>query len=602
MPPAVVRRSAAQKALAMAMAKAVISENLPALRRHIDNEEDLELAEGSGWTPLILAAWYGQLDMLRLLLDAGASMAAIDRNDWSAYHHACYGGHTRCTELLIEKGVDVAAIQSDGKTGRDMAIAEKHEKLVEMLVEQGVPDRDAPAEGTMPASGAGASSAKKRKQLADKGLVGPKRPLSAYMFFMKAKRDGILEEQPELSTSATAAAKAIGALWRVATPDERAPYAAQAAEDKERYKRELEALPEDQRPKPKEKPPKKPRKIRPPKEPKQPKQPRQPKQKKAPRPKPPSGPPKPKGALTAYMYFVKAKRTELLAEDPRLSVTETAKATGQEWRNLTDEEKAPFDKLSTDDKARNAREMVVYMAAGGSVSGGGAGGQSEERATSLPLPNHAASLGGGAVPARPLLFDGAAAASGAAAGEGAGAGGAARGRRKRPAAVEEEPSWSFSRATGHRTGVGSSVASSGVHHGNAAVRPAPSAAEARRLARRPTLTTTAAPETAAPAAAARAAKRAKGSRSTAQPFTQAPSDSEDNEYDEFAAEDAAKEQKKKTEKTKKKKETQAAVGKKRVGKKRKAKAKEGKKRKNSKETSLLPSTGGGFVLKMVDFL
>jgi hypothetical protein len=181
MPPVPVRRSAAQKATAIAMTKAVISEDLPTLKRHIDNEDDLELAEGSGWTPLILAAWYGQLDMLTLLLDAGASLAAVDKNEWSSYHHACYGGHTSCAELLIEKGVDVAAVSSEGKTGRTMAIAENHEKLIEMLIEQGVPERDAPADPE-PGTGGSARSSKKRKQLADKGPVGPKRPLSAYMF------------------------------------------------------------------------------------------------------------------------------------------------------------------------------------------------------------------------------------------------------------------------------------------------------------------------------------------------------------------------------------------------------------------------------------
>ena len=83
------------------------------------------------------------------------------------------------------------------------------------------------------------------------------------------------------------------------------------------------------------------------------------------------------------MYFVKAKRTELLAEDPKLSVTETAKATGAEWRNLTDDDKAPYVTLATDDKARHAREMAVYVAAGGAA--GPSGGA---RAASLPPVSH----------------------------------------------------------------------------------------------------------------------------------------------------------------------------------------------------------------------
>ena len=142
----VARQSVAQKALAQAMTRAVISEDYAALKRHVDADAgpclpaclsvrpsaclsvcmlaclpvwmsdslslslslclclslslspslrcaaalpDLELCEGSGWTPLILAAWYGQHDMLKLLVDAGASVLASDRNDWTACASPC---------------------------------------------------------------------------------------------------------------------------------------------------------------------------------------------------------------------------------------------------------------------------------------------------------------------------------------------------------------------------------------------------------------------------------------------------------------------------------------------------------------------------------
>jgi hypothetical protein len=192
------RQSGLQKALAQSMTKAVISEDYATLKRHVDAEADLELSEGSGWTPLILAAWYGQLDMLKLLLDAGASVAAADRNGWTAYHHACFGGHTECVELLVEKGADVAAVESDGKTGRDMAIQEKHEQLVEMLVEQGVPERDQPPDPPPQAQGDTGRAKKKRKKAEHDGPRGPKRALSAYMFFLAGRRPALLEEQPEI--------------------------------------------------------------------------------------------------------------------------------------------------------------------------------------------------------------------------------------------------------------------------------------------------------------------------------------------------------------------------------------------------------------------
>lgn len=195
------RQSAVQKALAQAMTKAVISEDFEALKRHVEADVDLELSEGSGWTPLILAAWYGQLEMLKLLIDAGASVKAADRNGWNAYHHACYGGHADCVELLLEHDVDVAAVQSDGKTGRDMAISEKHEKLVELLVEHGVPERDKPPEPPEGSNGT-ARAPKKRRRAEEEGRKGPKRALSAYMFFAQDRRAALLQDRPELRCAA----------------------------------------------------------------------------------------------------------------------------------------------------------------------------------------------------------------------------------------------------------------------------------------------------------------------------------------------------------------------------------------------------------------
>ena len=241
------RTTASQKALAGQMTKAVISEDLAALKRHVDAGVDLELAEGSGWTPLILAAWYGQGEMVRLLLGAGAKVEAKDRNDWTAYHHGCWAGHTDCVSQLVEAGADVAAVTSEGKTGRDMAVAEQHATLRAKLEELKVHERDAPPEPP-PKPAAARRPPRKRARPAGAGPPGPKRALSAYMYFMKARRIALLQERPELAESVTETAKAIGAEWKALSEEQKVPYAAEAAEDKARYARELAALPEDQRP------------------------------------------------------------------------------------------------------------------------------------------------------------------------------------------------------------------------------------------------------------------------------------------------------------------------------------------------------------------
>lgn len=183
-------------------------------------------------------------------------------------------------------------------------------------------------------------------------------------------------------------ARAIGALWRAATPADKAPYEAKAAEDKLRYQREIDALPEEERPKPKPRKRKPAAPKKPPKEKPPPKRPRKPKQ--------PAGRPKPKGALSAYMFFVKAKRASVLADHPEMagSVTEAAKATGALWRALSDAEKEPYATLAAEDKARHVREMATYQASTGAASGAASGATSLSGASS----SASASISGGSGP------------------------------------------------------------------------------------------------------------------------------------------------------------------------------------------------------------
>ena len=57
-----------------------------------------------GSRPLILAAAKGHHEMVRLLLDRGASVDAADYTGWTALHAAVYGGHTDVVQLLLEHG------------------------------------------------------------------------------------------------------------------------------------------------------------------------------------------------------------------------------------------------------------------------------------------------------------------------------------------------------------------------------------------------------------------------------------------------------------------------------------------------------------------
>lgn len=64
-----------------------------------------------------------------------------------------------------------------------------------------------------------------------------------------------------------------------------------------------------------------------------------------------------KRPLSGYMYFCKEKRPALAAEHPDMKMVELSKMLGQMWKELSDEEKRPFDDLATADKRRYEDEV-----------------------------------------------------------------------------------------------------------------------------------------------------------------------------------------------------------------------------------------------------
>ncbi|KAF8591685.1 hypothetical protein K439DRAFT_1656553 [Ramaria rubella] len=69
-----------------------------------------------------------------------------------------------------------------------------------------------------------------------KGKDGPKRALSAYMFFSQDWRERIKSENPDAGFGEVG--KLLGAKWKELDDSEKKPYIEQAAQDKQRAERE----------------------------------------------------------------------------------------------------------------------------------------------------------------------------------------------------------------------------------------------------------------------------------------------------------------------------------------------------------------------------
>jgi len=68
----------------------------------------------------------------------------------------------------------------------------------------------------------------------------------------------------------------------------------------------------------------------------------------------------PKRALSAYMFFAKDTRKDILKQHPSWGVTDIGKELGARWGKMSSAQKAPFDKQAAADKARYERDMASY--------------------------------------------------------------------------------------------------------------------------------------------------------------------------------------------------------------------------------------------------
>lgn len=93
-------------------------------------------ANRNGEQPLQLAAWNGHLEAVKWLLDHGAALNR-DGNYWGALHYAVFNGHQELAKYLIERGAAVNAPSPNGSTPLMLAAREGREELTKVLLESG---------------------------------------------------------------------------------------------------------------------------------------------------------------------------------------------------------------------------------------------------------------------------------------------------------------------------------------------------------------------------------------------------------------------------------------------------------------------------------
>ncbi|XP_067408651.1 ankyrin-3 isoform X1 [Emydura macquarii macquarii] len=93
----------------------------------------------SGFTPLHIAAHYGNINVATLLLNRGAAVDFTARNDITPLHVASKRGNANMVKLLLDRGAKIDAKTRDGLTPLHCGARSGHEQVVKMLLDRGAP-------------------------------------------------------------------------------------------------------------------------------------------------------------------------------------------------------------------------------------------------------------------------------------------------------------------------------------------------------------------------------------------------------------------------------------------------------------------------------
>ncbi|GMQ01219.1 hypothetical protein CsSME_00047927 [Camellia sinensis var. sinensis] len=193
-----------------------------------------------------------------------------------------------------------------------------------------------------------------KKDKKKKGCPQIKRPSPPYILWCKDQWNEIKKANPEAEFKETSII--LGTKWKMVSAEEKKPYEEKYQAEKEAYlmvvgneKRENEAmklLEEEQKQRTamelldqylqfKQEAEKDNKKTKKEKDPLKPKQP-----------------------MSAFFVFTNERRAALLAESK--SVLEVAKITGEEWKNMTEKQKKPYEKIAKQNKEKYLEEMEAY--------------------------------------------------------------------------------------------------------------------------------------------------------------------------------------------------------------------------------------------------
>ena len=105
-----------KKANYIDLIKAVETNDLPEVRRLLDEGISANVRDKRGYPVLYFASYRGYQDIVKLLIEKGADVNAKGDTGYTPLHGAAQGGRLEVAEILIEKGAEVNAVSVHGIT------------------------------------------------------------------------------------------------------------------------------------------------------------------------------------------------------------------------------------------------------------------------------------------------------------------------------------------------------------------------------------------------------------------------------------------------------------------------------------------------------
>ena len=110
--------------------------NIQSIKNYIDFGYDLNI-DDYGYTPLIYVSISNQIEIAKLLLNAGADVNIQNNTGSTALIYAAYAKQIEIVKLLLSAGADIDKQDIDGNTALIKAAPNNNREIVEILLDYG---------------------------------------------------------------------------------------------------------------------------------------------------------------------------------------------------------------------------------------------------------------------------------------------------------------------------------------------------------------------------------------------------------------------------------------------------------------------------------